>query len=46
MEWAFKETLTDSDNFGITFPSDADTNQKSILLGAVFLIDFVHFEKN
>ena len=41
-----KETFTDSDNFGITFPSDANTNQKSILLGAVFLIDFVHFENH
>ena len=41
-----KETFTDSDNFGITFPPGADTNQKSILLGAVFLIDFVHFENN
>ncbi len=39
-----KETFTDADNFGITFPSDANTNQKSVLLGAVFLIDFVHFE--
>ena len=45
-EWSglLKETFTDADNFGITFPSDADTNQKSVLLGAVFLIDFVHFE--
>jgi len=41
-----KETFTDSDNFGITFPPDADPNQKSVLLGAVFLIDFVHFENS
>jgi hypothetical protein len=40
-----KESFTDADNFGITFPKELDVNQKAILLGAVFLIDFVHFEK-
>ena len=39
-----KESLTDADNFGITFPKGIDLGQKVILLGAVFLIDFVHFE--
>jgi uncharacterized protein YxjI len=39
-----KEALTDADNFGITFPKGIDPSQKAILLGAVFLIDFVHFE--
>ena len=39
-----KESFTDADNFGITFPRGIDTNTKAILLGAVFLIDFVHFE--
>ncbi len=40
-----KEGFTDADNFGITFPVDADSKAKTLLLGAVFLIDFVHFEK-
>lgn len=41
---AMKELFTNADNFGITFPPNCDLNTKSILLGAVFLIDFVHFE--
>jgi len=40
----FKEAMTDADNFGVTFPDDADQRAKALLLGAVFLIDFVHFE--
>ena len=39
-----KEGFTDADNFGITFPNGIKQNEKAILLGAVFLIDFVHFE--
>jgi uncharacterized protein YxjI len=39
-----KESFTDADNFGITFPPGIDLSQKAVLLGAVFLIDFVHFE--
>ena len=39
-----KEAFTDTDNFGITFPMGLDVNQKAIFLGALFLIDFVHFE--
>lgn len=39
-----KEGFTDADNFGVTFPPDWSNAQKAILLGAVFLIDFVHFE--
>ena len=39
-----KEMFTDADNFSATFPPDFDEKQKSILLGAIFLIDFVHFE--
>jgi uncharacterized protein YxjI len=41
-----KESVTDSDNFGINFPQGIDLGQKAVLLGAVFLIDFVHFENN
>ncbi len=40
-----KEMFTDADNFNITFPPDADTEQKGVLLGALFLIDMLHFEQ-
>ena len=33
-----KETFTDADNFGISFPMDLDVKMKAVLLGAVFLI--------
>jgi uncharacterized protein YxjI len=39
-----KEGFSDADNFGVTFPASWDSRLKSIFLGAVFLIDFVHFE--
>ena len=39
-----KEGFTDADNFGVTFPPDLPKEAKAVLLGAVFLIDFVHFE--
>ena len=39
-----KETISDADNFGVTFPAEWDVTLKAVLLGAVFLIDFVHFE--
>jgi uncharacterized protein YxjI len=39
-----KETFTDSDHFGIEFPDGLDAAHKALLLGVVFLIDFVHFE--
>lgn len=39
-----KEAFTDADNFGIHFPKGISTEHKALLLGAVFLIDFVHFE--
>jgi uncharacterized protein YxjI len=40
----FKEGFTDADNFGVSFPATWDAPRKSLFLGAVFLIDFVHFE--
>jgi hypothetical protein len=40
-----KEWFTKSDNFGIMFPAEMDLTLKQILLGAVFLIDFVYFER-
>ena len=39
-----KEGFTDADNFGVTFPASWDFTLKAVFLGAVFLIDFVHFE--
>jgi len=39
-----KEVFTDADNFGITFSSELKETTKAILLGAVFLIDFLYFE--
>ncbi len=39
-----KEGFTDADNFGVSFPAEWDKNVKALFLGAVFLIDFVHFE--
>ncbi|MBI2336021.1 MAG: scramblase [Deltaproteobacteria bacterium] len=39
-----KEAFTDSDKFGIQFPDRCEANEKAVLLGAVFLIDFIHFE--
>ncbi|MBU0469078.1 MAG: scramblase [Candidatus Omnitrophica bacterium] len=39
-----KESFTDADNFGVTFPALCKIEMKAIFLGAVFLIDFVHFE--
>lgn len=41
----FRETFSDADNFGVNFPEGMDAGQKALLMGAVFLVDFVHFEK-
>ncbi|MBU1565510.1 MAG: hypothetical protein KJ630_07765 [Proteobacteria bacterium] len=41
----FKETFSKADDFWLEFPCKADTIQKALLMGAVFLIDFVHFER-
>lgn len=39
-----KESFSDADNFGVMFPEEWDVRVKALFLGAVFLIDFVHFE--
>ncbi|CAN8020893.1 unnamed protein product [Ixodes persulcatus] len=46
-QWAglLKEAFTDTDNFGISFPMDLDVHMKAVLLGALFLIDYMFFEK-
>ena len=40
-----KEALTQADNFTVEFPRQIHVGHKMLILGAVFLIDFVHFEK-
>ncbi|OWF44076.1 phospholipid scramblase 1-like [Mizuhopecten yessoensis] len=40
-----KELFTDADNFGMNFPMDLDVKLKAVMLGAVFLIDFIFFEQ-
>eukprot|EP00727_Mastigamoeba_balamuthi_P012879 m51a1_g8213 putative phospholipid scramblase 2-like (232) ;mRNA; r:71929-73608 len=42
---AFKELFTDADNFFVEFPADATGKRRMLLLGALFLIDFLYFEK-
>ena len=45
-QWSglLKEGFTDADNFGVMFPAEWDVKLKALFLGAVFLIDFAHFE--
>lgn len=40
------EALTDADSFTLQYPPDATVYHKMLLLGAVFLIDFMYFEEN
>lgn len=39
-----REAFTDADNFGVSFPLELDVKVKAVILGAVFLIDFMFFE--
>ena len=41
-----REAFTDADNFGVNFPMDTAVKNKALLIGAVFLIDFMFFEKS
>ncbi|XP_070380838.1 phospholipid scramblase 3-like [Dermacentor albipictus] len=41
-----REAGTDADNFTVTFPLDLDVKIKAVLLGAVFLIDYIYFENS
>lgn len=45
-QWSglMREMFTDSDNFGVSFPMDLDVKMKAVMIGAVFLIDFMFFE--
>ena len=46
-QWSgvLREAFTDADNFGISFPMDLDVRMKAVLMGALFLIDYMFFEK-
>jgi hypothetical protein len=46
-QWSglLREAFTDADNFGLSFPIDLDVRMKAVMLGALFLIDFMFFEK-
>ena len=39
-----REAFSDTDNFGVNFPLDMPVKHKAILMGAVFLIDFMYYE--
>ncbi|XP_065180304.1 phospholipid scramblase 1-like [Sycon ciliatum] len=41
-----KEAFTEADNFSINFPMDLDVKVKAVLMGALFMIDFLYFEKS
>ncbi|CAL4143519.1 unnamed protein product, partial [Meganyctiphanes norvegica] len=38
------EAFTDADAFSISFPLDLDVKAKALLIGAMFLVDFMFFE--
>ena len=40
-----QEMMTDADTFNLEFPKDCPLNHKAVLLGAVFLVDFMFFGK-
>ncbi|XP_072036845.1 phospholipid scramblase 1-like [Amphiura filiformis] len=46
-QWAgfCKEWYTQADNFTVSFPMDMDVRVKATMLAAVFLIDFMYFER-
>jgi len=38
------ESLTTKDKFVVAFPLDLDVRMKAVLIGAVFIIDYMYFE--
>lgn len=40
-----KEMFSDADTFGVTFQPDLPGPARALLVGATFLVDFLHFEK-
>ncbi|CAL9684639.1 unnamed protein product [Knipowitschia caucasica] len=47
-QWAgfLQEGFTDASHFSVMFPMDLEVKVKALLLGAVFLIDFMYFQKS
>ncbi|XP_026470344.1 phospholipid scramblase 1 isoform X2 [Ctenocephalides felis] len=47
-QWSgiLRELFTDADYFGVSFPMDLDVKMKAVLLGAVFLVDMMFYEKS
>lgn len=47
-KWAglLKEFYDDSDSFIIEFPKDSTSSQKSLLLAASFLLEFMYFDNS
>lgn len=41
----FQEMFTSAENFGASFPADLNVKTKASILGVLFLIDFMFFEK-
>ena len=39
-----KEAFTDADRFMIIFPADCNAEMKAVLLGALFLFDYLFYE--
>ncbi|KAJ3665712.1 hypothetical protein Zmor_001194 [Zophobas morio] len=47
-QWSgvLREAFTDADNFSISFPLDLDVKMKAVLMGGLFLIDIMFFERS
>jgi uncharacterized protein YxjI len=47
-QWSgmMQEMFTDADTFGVEWEDDVDGEERILILAAVFLIDFRHFEKS
>ncbi|XP_061172756.1 phospholipid scramblase 1-like [Saccostrea echinata] len=39
-----RESFTDADTFGVSFPIDMAVTSKALLFGTVFLVDFLYYE--
>jgi len=42
---AMREMFTKADTFGVTFPLNLDVKHKALMIGAVFIIEFMVFEQ-
>ncbi|XP_070182216.1 phospholipid scramblase 2-like [Littorina saxatilis] len=44
-EGAIKDMFTDSDNFSVLFPINTEVKKKALMIGMVFIIDMMMYEK-